>query len=134
MVAGVSVWENTSGASAGGRAEFPRVLPDVGWSRLYNEERIAAELPRGTQPVYDTFNQGKFYQMLAVMDSTVKSELRLNSRGEPNLFMTPLTRVSFIRRGRSRLYNEEWTTAELPRGTQPVYDTFNQGKFYQMWT
>ena len=65
MVAGVSVWENTSGASARGRAEFPCVLPDVGRSRLHNEERTAAELPRRTQPVYDTFNQGNLpkYQL-----------------------------------------------------------------------
>ena len=49
--------------------------------------------------------------------------------------MTPLTKVSFIRCGRSRLYNEEWTAAELPRGTQPVYDTFNQGNLpkYQLY-
>ncbi|KAK3084703.1 hypothetical protein FSP39_017720 [Pinctada imbricata] len=33
-----------------------------------------------------------FYQMLAGIDSTLRSELQLTSLGEPNLFMTPLTR------------------------------------------
>lgn len=39
-----------------------------------------------------TFNI--FYQMLAGLDSRTRRELGLESLGEPNLFMTPLSRVS----------------------------------------
>lgn len=38
-------------------------------------------------------NFNVFYQMLAGLDARMKKDLHLDSFNEPNLFMTPLTRV-----------------------------------------
>ncbi|XP_052072228.1 unconventional myosin-XVIIIa-like isoform X4 [Mytilus californianus] len=37
-----------------------------------------------------------FYQMLAGLDSALRTELQLNSLNEPNMFMTPLQRHGFV--------------------------------------
>ena len=37
-----------------------------------------------------------FYQMLAGVDSPTRKELLLENLNDPNLFMTPLQRVSYI--------------------------------------